>query len=529
MDYTESPVLRLTAAGRYQELEATRSPFLERARDCSRLTIPSLVPPAGHSAAANLPQPWQSFGAMLVKNLAAKIMLALFPPGAAFFRLGPDTEQLVQLVEKAPEVKEKLEEQFSLYERAVMNEMEQNGSRGVLTEGVLHLIVAGNMMLQVLEKGIKLFTLDSYVVRRDVEGRPYEILVKEKYTRSTLPQEVRDLLRSKQTGKYTEEGSLTKEQEEVDVYTWMKLEGQVWKVRQECEEIIIPSSHGTYRIDACPWIPLRWTSVPGEDYGRGQVEEHLGDLNSTEVLQKAIVTGTAIAAKVVILLNPGGVTEARDIAQALSGDVKEGRKEDVSVFQVEKQADFAVAQATLTELKRLLSAAFLYGSALRRDAERVTAEEIRIVASELEQQLGGVYSVLAFELQLPLVSRLLFQLQKKGALPKLPKDIVRPKIITGLEALGRNSDLQKLDLLISNISQAFGPEEVKAYVNLGAYAKRKATALQIDIKGIIRTDEEIQAQRDTQMKHELAMQAVPAQIQASGRQQQAGATPQQAA
>ncbi|WP_416142518.1 portal protein [Escherichia coli] len=46
-------------------------------------------------------------------------------------------------------------------------------------------------------------------------------------------------------------------------------------------------------------------------------------------------------------------------------------------------------------------------SAVQRTGERVTAEEIRYVASELEDTLGGVYSILSQELQLPLVRVLL--------------------------------------------------------------------------------------------------------------------------
>ena len=61
---------------------------------------------------------------------------------------------------------------------------------------------------------------------------------------------------------------------------------------------------------------------------------------------------------------------------------------------------------------RRLGAAFLLNTAVTRDAERVTAQEIRMQAQELESSLGGVYSRLANELQLPLAKRLLQEIDE---------------------------------------------------------------------------------------------------------------------
>ena len=48
---------------------------------------------------------------------------------------------------------------------------------------------------------------------------------------------------------------------------------------------------------------------------------------------------------------------------------------------------------------------------------------------------------------MPVVTRLMERMSKEKRLPKLPKDIVKPTIVTGVEALGRGNDLQKLDYL----------------------------------------------------------------------------------
>ena len=148
-----------------------------------------------------------------------------------------------------------------------------------------------------------------------------------------------------------------------------------------------------------------------------------------------------------------------------------------------------------------LSYAFLLTEGTIRQAERVTAEEVRLITQSIERQLGGAFSLLSQELQLPLVNRMMDRLQKKKKLPKLPKKYIQPAIITGIEALARGSDLNRLDFFLSGMAQTVGPEAIAQYVNLGEYIKRRATALGIDTQGLIKTEEELmmemqQAQQD---------------------------------
>lgn len=78
-----------------------------------------------------------------------------------------------------------------------------------------------------------------------------------------------------------------------------------------------------------------------------------------------------------------------------------------------------------------------------------SAEEIRYVAGELEDTLGGVYSILSQELQLPLVRCLLSQLEASGTLTEIPEGLLEePQITTGMEALGRGQDLSKLEYFL---------------------------------------------------------------------------------
>lgn len=114
------------------------------------------------------------------------------------------------------------------------------------------------------------------------------------------------------------------------------------------------------------------------------------------------------------------------------------------------------------------------------------------MAGELEDALGGVYSILSQEYQLPYVMRVIDRLTKKKKLPALPEGIAKPTIVTGLEALGRGHDLTKYDMFLRAL-QPLGPEVLQSEMNVGDYITRIGTALGIDLDGLIKTEEQKKA------------------------------------
>jgi hypothetical protein len=477
-----------TAEGRYAELSGMRDTYLDRARQASKLTIPSLIPESDDIKSSKLKTPFQSVGARGVNNLASKLLLALLPPNSPFFRLSVDTFTLKQM-STDPELKTVIEKSLGDVERAVMSEIETSGDRVVMFETLKHLITAGNALLYVGTTDTKVFHLNRYVCKRDPSGLVLEVIVKESVAPNALPEKYLGQLPPSEGDEKT-----------LDLYTWIRRKGDKYLVHQEVKGKMVPGTKGSYPLDKTPWLALRFTRIDGEDYGRGYVEEYMGDLNSLERLSRAIVEGAAAAAKILFLVNPNGTTRAKTLAEAPNGSIREGDMNDIGVLQLNKAADFRVALETIQDIKERLSYAFLLNSSIQRKGERVTAEEIRYMASELEDALGGVYSILSLELQLPYVNRRMAIMQRDNRLPVLPKEIVKPTIVTGMEALGRGHDLRKLDMFIQGMAEAIGPEALQMYVNLDNYIQRRATAVGIDTEGLIKTKEQIaQEQQQAQM------------------------------
>ncbi len=504
---------------RYEKLETERTPFLTRARECSKLTLPTLVPDAGHSSSSTFDTPFQGIGARGVNNLASKLLLALVPPNSPFFRLTVDDFKLQELTQQEG-ARAEVEEALSSIERAVMSEIESSSVRIATFEALKHLLVAGNVLLYLPEQGgMRVFHMDRYVIKRDPMGNALEMITKEDISPETLTPELQmlcDMDPDKDDG-YGHES--------VQLYTRVIRDGKNWKVSQELKGKEVPNSEGTYPLEKTPWIPLRLSRIDGESWGRGYVEEYLGDLKSLETLTQAIVEGSAASAKVLFLVRPNGTTRARVLAEAPNGAIREGDAADVSTLQVQKQGDFQIAFQTAQEIKERLAYAFLMNSSVQRNAERVTAEEIRYMAGELEDALGGIYSILSQEFQLPLVNRLLLQMQKQRKVPALPKGIVQPTITTGLEALGRGHDLNKLAAMLEQLSQ-LGPETLMKHMNIGDYISRVGTSLGIDMKGLIKTEEEMNQEMQQAQMQQTGQQLAPQAFDAVKEQMMAQQQPQ---
>ena len=490
----------VTAKSRYNKLEGERKNYTDRAEKCAKYTIPMAFPKETDTSSTNYETPYQSIGARGVNNLTSKLMLALFPPNAPFFRLSLGDEVQMALGDD-PETKQQWEEALSKIERKIQSYMENHQIRTTMSEALLQLIIAGNVLLFLppAEGGMRLYRLNSYVVSRDGVGNVIEIVAKETLAYAALPEEAQSLLKDDEVDP----------DKSYEIYTHTYLEDGVFKSYQEIEGEIIGGSEQTYPRDKSPWIPLRLKKMDGESYGRSFVDEYLGDLRVLEALCKSVAQVAAVASNILYLVNPNAVTRISELSKAKSGDFVRGKIEDIQVLQVNKTSDLQIASAEIQQIEGRLSYAFLLNSAVQRNAERVTAEEIRYVASELEDTVGSIYSILSQELQLPLVKRFMTQMTREGAIPDMPEGAkgVEPMIVTGIEALGRGHDLNNLDTFI-RYAQVF-PEAFQMNVKQAEILRQIATSLGIDAASVVKSDEEIQQEQMQMQQMQMAQQVAP--------------------
>lgn len=495
---------RTTARQLYQKLESGRKTYTDRAEKCAELTIPMAFPKESDTSSTKYETPYQSIGARGVNNLTSKLMLALFPPNAPFFRLSLGDEVRTAM-DDDPSVLQEWESALSKIERQITQYMETHQMRVTMNEAMTQLILAGNVLLFLPPKegGMKLYRLNHYVLSRDGVGNTIEIVTKESIAYGALPHEAQSCIAEDNIEPH----------KAYDVYTHTYLEGDVYQSYQEVGDNIIAGSEQTYPKDASPWIPLRLRKMDGESYGRSFVDEYIGDLKSLEALSKSVTEVAAIASNIIFIVSPNSMTRPSELQKAQPGEFVRGRLEDIQPLQINKTNDLQITTTAIQNIEARLSYAFLLNSAVQRNAERVTAEEIRYVARELEDTVGNIYSILAQELQLPLVRRFMNQMTGTGAIPPLPQGAqgVEPTITTGIEALGRGHDLAKLDTFI-RYAQVF-PEAFQTAVKQNEILSQIATALGLDASSVVKTPQEIEEEQQRAMQMQMAQQIAPQMIQ----------------
>lgn len=493
----------LCAKALYSRLEGDRFQSLQRARDCSALTLPGLIPPIYATENTELATPFQSVGARGVNNLSSKLLMALFPPGMPWFRL-KIREAVAQALGQSLS---SIQSSLGSVERTITDAMEQGHIRPLMAEVLKHLVVGGNVLMHVPDRhSMRMFRMDQYVIARDNMSRPLRAVVYESTVVESLLPAVSAACKVDRTDPYAK----------IDIYTMIDWDYDTKEGRevsyQEINDIRVPGTDTDRPLDKSEWIPLRWIAVPNKNYGRSHCEEYLGDLRSLEGLNEAIVQFSQAAAKIVMLVHPNSTTSVADINNAESGDAVVGSKADIDMLQLDKQADFQVADAVASRLEQRLSYAFLLTTGTTRNAERVTAEEIRANAQELEDALGGVYTVLAQELQLPLIRRLMASMTESREIPALPKRALDPVIVTGFEALGRNHEMNRLRSLFADLSAAFGPQVIAQRVQFDEVAKRYADGYGVEKpEDLFKSDEQVN-QEMQQQNMAMGMQRAAPQI-----------------
>ena len=485
-----------TISSVWEKLSSNKTAVITRAEDCSKLTIPSIFPKEGFDDASTEDDVYQSLGARAVLNLAAKFMQTLFPTTATFFKLMPTKDFEEQILAGSDKTAlDNLNAQLVKLETAITNEMERQSIRKQIHESLKLLIVTGNVCLWKNQGDITLFSLRNYVVKRDTKGTVLDLVLREKMSPKAIP----DTIKLKNV-----------DVDEITVYTRMVADGEGnYQIYQEVENEIIAGSEQTIKLtDPNPFIVLRWTATAGSSYGRGLVEHYLGDLRNYEAINMVIVDTASVMSRTVFLVNPNSQhgTDVDALNEAVTGDYIAGHADDITVPQTNKNSDLAVLLNYMQILETRLSQAFLLFT--QRNAERVTAQEIRQVTQQLEETLGGIYTILAEDLQKPLLQNLMKELKIK-----LDKKI-DSVITTGLDAIGRGSDANKLLQFLEMLGMI---PNGYTYLNESTLVQRMAYSMGIAVDGLLKSPEQLQQEQQAQQQADMENQFGSAVAQQGGK------------
>lgn len=513
-----------TLMGRYAELHNKKENIMYRSEKYASWTIPAIFPPENMND-TELQGPTNSTGARAVNHLSNKIVMVLFPQGQPFFRLMVAMEVLLEFKAKAKngdeaaaQILKNLDQQLSDAEKQAVQELEYNRYRTEATNVVKSLIVTGNALLYNPDKGkgkTQSYTLRDYCVVRDLSGTVIELITRNKKALYTFSDDVQNALRASDK-KYEREHDC-----DVTVYTQVKLmaDGK-YHLKQAVEKVELPDSNGTWTAEELPWLALTWNRLPGEDYGRGLVEDYAGAFHALAVLTSAQLDAVAIAADIKFLVNPGSIVDVKELNDSESGSYHSGNEGDVTAIQLDKHVDLQLVESAIQRYVQEIGQAFLLNSAATRDAERVTAEEIRNTAKELELSNAGIYSRLAEEWQLPTAKLAL----KRAGVKIGGNSPIIPVIITGIDSLSRAGELDNLETFLYYVGLFEKvPEDVRQRMDFEGALKFIGVRTGIDYTQFVKTETQFKAEQQQAMQQQMAATAAEqAGAAASGIAQSAG-------
>lgn len=503
---------------RWTELDTDRSSMKSRCEEYAGWTLPYIFP-QDNLQHQELQGPLDSIGARAVNALSNKVVTTMFTPYRPFVRLEVTDEFEAELATKADpnelaDVLRESEATLAKVEKQGMKYLDKIGFRPEATTASKSLIITGNSLMYLPEEGkAQVYGLKDYCVLRDLNGVVIEIMTRDGKAYETFSEEVRAALDAGGKQKYLGNHPCK-------VYTRIKLmeDGRYW-VHQHVEDMPLETKVA-YTAAELPWIPLVWNLNRGENYGRGLVEDYAGAFHACWMLMEALVTGAAAAADIKFLVDPGSTLDVEELNNSKSGSYHQGREGDITTPEVNKQNDFQLVQALLERFERQISQGFLLAQGTTRDAERVTAEEIRRDANELEQDLGGIYSRLAAMWQEP-VARLTFA---RIDFKLYNEKIISFRIITGMDSLSRQGDLDNLQMFLGDLAMTEGiPEDFRVWISVPRFMQVVGTARGVDYTKFLKT----QAERDAEIAQQ--QQLVTQQQQAQAQAQAAGAVAKSAA
>lgn len=425
----------------WDELGIRKTRALERAREASFLSLPHLVPPDGV-----LPdditgqEASQSLVAHGVNEVANKFLMALFRPSRPFFRLEPTELGRKKFQEEFPGAPESdLISSLVAKEQEIMRRWASGEIFPQLLIALQHILVAGSCLILKDDPGISVIPIQDFSVKRSTSGTVIDLVYRETYDVREIPVEA---IRTR----YAASGSL--QPREVTLYTHWTLAGPSDKPEyyliQSVEDNVFYRSERPVKEEDLPWFIAGWIRPQGAQYHYGLMYQHIADIRAYELTSRAVLDCAAQVAEWRWLVDPAGQTRPKDLASSKRGAILPGRATDIALSPGGDPAVFGALDTVLQRYENRLGRVFILQGASIRDSERTTAEEIRLVAQELETQYSGAYSSLALQMQLPLAR---WEMRKVDT---GEDGSVEAKIITGIDVLSRASDLNDFRDFLQN-------------------------------------------------------------------------------
>lgn len=505
---------------------------------CSDLASPGLLldertyaEPTGER---RLNRNYQSVASRGVARYVGMMQSAFYGPAWAETQLAPEIEYDETI---SPEWRQAMADRLYVRDVGLMGLLESGhlamtgnsrpvGFRSNIGGSLKNLLVIGDTLIHLTDDfALKVFNFRRYVTQRDSSTAVLKHIIEEFIDPLSLS--VQQIEKARLKIGDLEKADVADRIHTINTRTQWNPRTKVWVVCQE-----VNGKEITERQEqVTSFISTPFELVPGEHYGRGFVEQNLGDLESLDEMGLRLLQMGELATRINPIISPGSsitpeMYQRSVSGQCLSDDVRAGQAQNIALLQTQKGADFTIGYQNVQRLESNLGKAFLIVSETAPSGESGRSPVAwRNASKEVDDSTSGIGSMVSDEQQYGLICKTAEIAERLGLIDPI-KDYTDPRTgkkrktvrlvtLTGERALTRQQKIQSV-LSIAQIMQQLGPEATSR-IDVGILARVIARyGGLLDEPGLIKSDEKVKAEMAEKMRMETAMAANQQAIQSIG-------------
>ena len=487
----------------FTDLDNKRSSHKEIWDLCAKYTLPQIYLEDSVRESGVEPEDLvigDSIGAESLNNFISQLSKIVFPIQGAFFRVDKkrgDTPNIDSLSET---------QQRDVYRKLEENAMEALYIRGLHAQKFMllaQLIGLGDVVFKIpreRQSEMQVYDMNDAVIKRTRNGRLADLIIKENTEHRFLSDKAKRTLQLKGKKVYKEEDILA-------LYTHVRLNSNnKFEVHMSVEDISLDTGLNFYACDKCEYNVASITLKRGSNHGTGIVQQYLPLIHKANVYADTN-TDIAVAGSLVNwAIKPNAAIRPEEFAEREQGQPFAVNPDDIKAIVADVGNHLQITSLQYQAIVNTLQRVFLLPQAVQRDAERVTAQEIRMVAAKIEEQHSGLYAQIAERLQRPMAVIGLDMVDDEDLI--MYKDEVEVKVVTAMEAQSRGMEL---DNMLASLGDAtiFNsvPPQVAERIKIENVMSTIFNNRNVDAPAYIKSTEEFNAEQQEMANREAEAQA----------------------
>ena len=487
----------------FTKLKAKRSSWETNWELCAKYTMPQMYLEDSVRESGVEPEDLvigDSIGYECLNNFISQILKIAFPAQGAFFRV---TKKKGNTPNFDLLAKNKHDAIFRSLEDESMTALYRKGLHAQKTMLLGTMLCLGDVVYKIPKaKGekIQVYDLNDVVIKRRRNGNVTDMIICEEVEFKYLPEDARVILQTKGKRKYSMD-------DVVKHYTHVCLNDHNKKtVKYSVDDISLDTAENFTPSELCEYQIGSLTLKRGSNYAVGVVQQYLPDIHKANVYADTATDTAVVGSLVNWAIDPKANIRPEEFANREQGQPFGVKPADVQAIQANVGQHLQITQSMYNDIVQKLSRVFLLPNAVQRDAERVTAQEIRMVSQRLEETHNGLKAMIAENLQRPLAHLGLDAIDDEE-LNKY-KGEVEISVVTAMEAQSRSMELDNMMASIGDTTVFNSvPPQVAERMKLPEVLNTIFTSRNTNADTFIKTEEEFQAEQQAMAEREQAQQA----------------------